>query len=109
MNKEQLDERIEIVCKEFSGQLPDLCQIVGVVVVGRLFGWRVVRLAVSRRVWSMTIKAFGDPKKLMPERGLLAYKSVGLKITDELGEYWSLISGSKPRDGLSVRERKMIT
>jgi hypothetical protein len=110
MNKEQLNERIEKVCEEFKGQIPDLYSMVGVVIVGRLFGWRVVRLTASRRVWTMTTKWFGDPKELMPERGRLAYKSVGLKIIDQIGDYWDFIKGNDcPRDDLPARERKLLT
>ena len=108
MNKEQVDKRIEIVCKEFTGQMPTLYQMVGMIVVGRLFGWRVIRLTASRSLWEKTTRAFGDPKLLMPERGVLAYKSVGLKISDQMGEYWALIKGEVSRDGLPARDRKMI-
>ena len=29
----------------------------------------------------------------MPERGPLAHKSIGLKISDDLGHYWEIIQG----------------
>lgn len=106
MNKEQLNERIETVCKDFRGQAPDLYQMVGIVMVGRLFGWRVIRLTVSRRMWVMVTKAFGDPKEWMPEEGLLAHKSVGLQVVKRLGDYWDFINGVIPRDGFSEKERK---
>ena len=108
MNKEQIDKRIEIVCKEFTGQMPILYQMVGMIIVGRLFGWRVIRLTASRSLWKKTTQAFGDPKLLMPERGVLAHKSVGLKISDQLGEYWDFINGNKPRDEIPLHDRKMI-
>lgn len=109
MNREQLDERIEKVCEDFKGQFSDLLQMVGIVVIGRLFGWRVIRLVVSRRIWMMTTRAFGDPKLWMPERGRLAYKSVGLRVVDALGGYWDFIKGVTPRDGLSEMQRKLIS
>lgn len=108
MNKEQLNERIEQVCESFQGQIPDLFQMVGIVIVGRLFGWRVVRLVVSRRMWTMVTHVFGDPKLWMPERGRLAYKSVGLKVTDTLGVYWDFIRGSTTREDFPADQRKAI-
>ncbi len=108
MNKEQLNERIEQVCKDYVGPIPELYSMVGAVIVGRLFGWRVVRLTVSRRIWTMMTKAFGDPKQLMPDRGPLAYKSVGLKLVDQWGDYWDFVRGSAPREGLSPQDRKAI-
>jgi hypothetical protein len=108
MNKDQLNERIETVCQEFKGQIPELYQMVGMVIVGRLFGWRVVRLTSSPRSWKNLNRWFGDPKELMPERGRLAYKSLGLKIVDTLGDYWDFIKGVTPRDDLSAQDRKAI-
>lgn len=108
MNKEQLDSRIEQVCEQFTGQIPDLFQIIGIMVVGRLFGWRVVRLTCSRRVWMLATKWFGDPKDFMPERGRLAHKSLGLALVDKLGNYWDFINGVTPRDDFSLRTRKML-
>lgn len=108
MTKEQLNERIEEVCGIFHGQIPDLYQMIGIVIVGRLFGWRVVRLTASRRMWMMVTRMFGDPKVWMPERGRLAHKSVGLKIVDKLGDYWDFINGVTPRDGISEQDRKLL-
>lgn len=98
MNREQLNDRIEQVCESFQGQLPDLFQAVGVVIAGRLFGWRVVRLVVPRRIWTMVTFLFGDPKLWMLERGPLVYKSLGLKMVDEMGDYWGYVRGSVRRE-----------
>ena len=108
MTQEQLQNQIETVCQEFHGQAPDLLQVIGIVTVGRLFGWRVLRLVVSPRLWTLTIRLFGDPKQWMPERGRLAYKSKGLKVLDTMGGYWDFIQGITPRDGLPNLERRMF-
>lgn len=89
----ELNAKIETVCTEFSGQLDDLYAVVGMIVVGRLFGWKVMRLVSRRGHWALAAKLFGDPKTLMRERGVLAHKSVGLKICDECGKYWEVIQG----------------
>lgn len=109
MNNEHINQRIEEVCKEFHGQAPDLFQMIGIVVVGRKFGWRVVRLVVPFRIWSMTARWFGDPKEWMPERGPLAHRSVGLKILDQVGGYWDFIKGVTSRDDLPADTRKMLS
>jgi hypothetical protein len=98
MNREQMNDEIEQVCESFQGQFPDLFQMVGIVVVGRLFGWRVIRLVVPRRIWTMLMRTFGDPKVWMPERGRLAYKSSGLKMVESMGDYWGFIRGSVRRE-----------
>lgn len=108
MNDEEIKEKIENVCNNFHGQFPDLFQMIGIVVVGRLFGWRVVRLVISRRLWELLTKWFGDPKEWMPERGRLAHKSLGLKIVDGIGDYWGVIRGDRSREDLPNHDRKMV-
>jgi len=105
MNKDQLNERIETVCKEFHGQGDDLFQVLGMMVAGEFFGWRVVRMVSTRRHWAMAHRLFGDPKLYMEERGPLASKSFGLKIADKGEEYWRIIRG---QSGVPKEERAGI-
>lgn len=108
MTEEELYKQIDEVSVSFRGQAPELYQMIGAVVVGRKFGWRVVRLTVSRRMWMRISKSFGDPKVWMPERGPLAYKSLGLKIVDQIGDYWDFINGAISRRGCPEQERKAL-
>jgi hypothetical protein len=106
---EELMKKIDKVSAEYVGQLDDLNAVVGMLFTGRLYGWRVQRLITPRRVWGLAIKLFGDPKLLMPERGPLAYKSVGLKIVDEIGGYWDVVKGAKSfKDSMPTHDKKMI-
>ena len=109
MTNEEINEKIESVCESYQGQFPDLFQMVGIVAVGHLFGWRVVRLVVPKRIWTLTLRWFGDPKLWMPPRGRLVHKSVGLKIADQLGDYWDVINGDGiKRDSLPNDKRKGV-
>ncbi len=90
---EELFGRIDQVSGDFKGQLDDLYKVVGMIVIGRLFGWRVVRLVSTHGLWSKANRYFGDVKELMPERGKYAHKSVGLKIADELGQFRDVVLG----------------
>ena len=108
IDRDELNQRIERYCEDFQGQSTDLYAVVGAAVVGRLFGWRFVRLTSSRRVWRFLTLAFGDPKEWMPEYGRLSRKSVGLKIVEKLGDFWDFINGVTPRDDLSVHDRKAV-
>lgn len=96
---EELNAKIEQVFKGYVGDLTDINAVVGMIVVGRLTGWKVQRLINSRRCWSLASEHFGDPKELMPERGPYAYKSIGLRIVDQLGGYWDFISRKKAYPG----------
>ena len=105
MNDQELMQKIEEVTKEYKGDISHLYEAVGMIVIGRLFGWRVMRLSTSSRVWGDAKKLFGDPKDLMLERERYAYKSVGLKIVDTAGEYWEVIKRHK---AMPMNERRFI-
>jgi len=108
MKDEEMMKKIDQVSTAFVGQLDDLQAAVGMLVVGRLYGWRVTRLISSKRHWSFACKLFGDLKELLPERGVLAHKSVGLEIVDKAGDYWDVVSGRGNRDALPLHERKHV-
>jgi hypothetical protein len=93
---DDLASSIARVCSTYNGQIDDLYSAVGMVVIGRLFGWRVMRMAAPRRIWAKAGDLFGDPKELMPERGELYGRSVGCRIADAAGEYWRYVRGQIP-------------
>lgn len=93
MTDEELMKKIDEVSGSFRGQIDDLYVAIGMIVMGRLFGWRVVRLTSSRRQWARANNIFGDLKLLMPERGKYAHKSIGLALVDQLGTYWDVVKG----------------
>ena len=95
ISEQEIIKKVELHSKNYCGQLDHLYQAVGLIVVGRLFGWRVMRLTSSRRCWDLAKELFGDPKELLPERGLYAYRSLGLKLADEFGHYWDVVTGRK--------------
>lgn len=106
MNDQELMKKVDEVCTEFTGQIDDLQAAVGLITVGRLYGWRVMRLACSRRHWMVTCKLFGDLKEILPERGVLAHKSQGLMAVDKAGDYWDYINGVNK--ALPLQERKLL-
>jgi hypothetical protein len=105
INDAELMTKIEELTKDYKGDISHFYEAVGMVVVGRLFGWRVMRLVSGRRVWEDATKLFGDPKVLMVERGKYAYKSVGLELAEKLGDYWEIIKRHK---SMPVQEKRII-
>lgn len=101
-------KKIDDASINFVGQLDDLQVAVGMLAVGRLYGWRVTRLISSKRHWTFACSLFGDLKEILPERGVLAHKSVGLAIVDKAGDYWDVVSGRGNRDSLPLHKRKMV-
>lgn len=87
----EFNELINEKMVTFKGDIPDFFRAVGMLYVGRRYGWRVMRLVAPRPVWAFVTREFGDPKELMPERGDLYHKSVGLRAVDTIGDYWGVI------------------
>lgn len=107
ITEEKMLEMINKATVEYTGLCGDLTTAIGILVLSRAYGWKVMRLVSSRRSWQVANKIFGDIKEMTPERGEHARKSVGLEIADKLGEYWDLISGKKKV--IPELTRKMIT
>lgn len=99
---------MEIKASEFTGIGGDLISAVGILVLSRFYGWRVMRLIASRRQWNVTVKIFGDIKKMTPDRGQYARKSVGLALADKIGDYWSYMRGQKNSKEDPEKGRQMI-
>ena len=108
LTDEELMIKIDEVTTNFTGQIDDLTAAVGMVMVGRLYGWRVIRLVHSRRLWLVACDLFGDLKLILPERAVLTHKSVGLTIVDATGDYWNLITGRGNREALPLHQRKAV-
>jgi hypothetical protein len=107
ITEQEMIEKINQVSADFVGQLDDLQAAVGMLAVGRLYGWRVTRLISSKRHWTLACRLFGDLKDLLPEEGELAHKSVGLAVINKAGGYWDFVSGRGNRDDLPLHDRKM--
>ena len=103
---EELLKKIEELSGTYNGQLDDFYQAVGMIVVGRYFGWRVMRLVSSRKCWMTASKLFGDPKNLMKDREKYATRSKGLAFIDSVGGYWDFIKGN--REAMPLEQRKMV-
>ena len=92
---EELKLKIDQVCENYIGQLDDLYTVVGMIVVGRRYGWRVIRLVSARRHWMVAKTLFGDPKQLMREKEYCYHKSFGCQLIDKAGEYWEYVKGHR--------------
>ena len=97
---------IEIESTNFHGQLDELYQVCGLLLIGQLYGWRVMRLISTRPNWRKASKMFakyaqdGDIKSLMPEHGPLQDKSLGYQMIRNISEYWDVVKGiqSMPKE-----------
>ena len=90
----ELIKVIEKASTEYSGDLTILESAIGALIIGRTYGWKVLRLmhggsAYARYQRILQIK-FRDT---CPERTELSKKSVSLKIVDEVKDFWGVADG----------------
>lgn len=105
LNDEQLMVKIEEVTKDYKGDISHLYEAVGMIVVGRLFGYRVMRLVSARRTLSDALKLFGDLSELMHEKEKYYNKSLGMRVVDTMGDYWEVIKRHK---SMPIQEKRII-
>lgn len=96
----------------FTGGIDDLYMAVGCLVVGRLFGWRILRLTLTaknyakyQRVLALGLEQPGQFKfsEWMRKEERLAYKSIGLRLVNLAGDFWAAAKGLLPDLPLSKR------
>jgi hypothetical protein len=105
INDAEMLAMIERVTKDYRGDLSHLYEAIGMLVAGRHFGWRVMRLVSGRRVWADATRLFGDPCQYMPEKGPCYPKSLGMRIIDKTGAYWEYIKRNK---AMPVQEKRIV-
>ncbi len=92
--------------QNFKGVGLILESALGALVVGQVFGWRVLRLLHTPATYRRYEKTLGiEFKNVCPEiteQG--KQKSVGYAVTEKLGSFWAVVMGKR-----KVPEKGMIT
>jgi hypothetical protein len=103
----------EIIAR-FKGDFRELEAAIGMYMVGRLVGWKVLVLIHNKR----TIRKYEEILKInvrevFPEEGDFFDKSVSYclvkKLSDEgLGSFWKAVSGELKDDGLKEKRAELV-
>lgn len=89
------DAHIRGVVEGYQGDGTALGDALGALVLGRLVGWRALRVIYSTRSYSKYQKILGIQfKDVLRERDIYAKKSLGLRILDEVGGFWNFCRSS---------------
>ncbi len=85
---------------EFVGQLDELESAIGMMMIGRLFGWKVLALIHSKKTVKKyeTILDISIQEMFEPE-GPLTSKSNGYAFVQKLGNFWKAVSGEVKVEG----------
>ncbi len=89
---------------EFVGIFDELEKAIGMLMVGRLMGWKALALIHNRRTLLKYEKILGIKiKEEFPEVGPYAHKSIAFETVEALGNFWKAVSGED-----SVENRRQI-
>ena len=86
---------IDKAIDEFEGQATELESAIGMLMVGRFYGWRVVMLIHSRS----TVKKYErilklkDIRDVLPETGVLSHRSVAWRVVQGTKNFWKAVRG----------------
>ncbi len=88
---------IDTVTKGFRGNVNELEQAIGVWIVGRKFGWKVMLLVHDRKTIAKYEKILGiDFRAELDEVGPLAHKSLAWKAFQKVTNFWKAVRGEIP-------------
>lgn len=86
----------------FEGDARELERAVGALLVGKYFGWRVLRIMHDGSTYAKYEKVLGAGaggfkfRDHCPERGPLARRSHGLQLADRIDGFWRVVRGQVP-------------
>lgn len=103
---QEIVKTAEKAATEFYGQFDELENALGMLLLGRLVGWRLLVLIHNKRTIRKYEQILGiNIREAFPEEGPLAYKSVALEAIKKLGNFWKAVSGEVKVEG----RRELIT
>lgn len=85
---------------DFGGNADELESAIGLLYVGRAYGWRVLVLLHTKRTIRKYEKILNiDVRKFFEEEGPLAGRSIAYGVAKAVGNFWKAVSGeySVPR------------
>lgn len=91
---QKLSKIVDQALTEFVGQFDELESALGMLMVGRLVGWKVLVLIHNKRTIRNYEKILGiNIREFFPETGPLSDKSVAFNIAEGVGKFWKAVSG----------------
>jgi hypothetical protein len=94
MTNDELVNILDKAIKNFKGDLTTLESAIGMLVMGRHFGWRVVLLIHDKTTIKKYEKILGiNIREVMPDVGVLANKSYAWKAVQKVGNFWKAVKG----------------
>ena len=97
MTERDFTRAIDRAVKDFSGDLTTLESAIGMFIVGRKMGWKVMLLVHDKKTIRHYEKILGlSVRDELPEVGPWAHKSVAWKLVQKVSNFWKAVKGEIP-------------
>jgi hypothetical protein len=95
MSDEELLRLVDRVVDQYDGNLDELESAVGMLMLGRYYGWRVLLLVHSPNTVRKYQKILGlkSLKEALPEVGRLAHRSDAWRLVEGTRNFWKAVRG----------------
>lgn len=104
MKPEEIDEYILNLMENFQGDLTDLADAVGAFNLGRVYGWKVLRIIYSPVTYRKYQKIIGlDFKLVLKDKTEFSLRNKGYSLASDLGKYWETVQGAFTIDAKEKR------
>jgi hypothetical protein len=101
----RMSDLFDKVTQNFKGGMDELESSIGMYVLGRHFGWKVLYIVHSKKTVAKYESILGiDVRKEFPEEGNFAEVSIGYRIAKGFSNFWKVVSGEEKIDRASRRE-----
>lgn len=95
MTDQEMLRLIDRATDAFHGNLNELESAVGMLVVGRYYGWRAMLLVHSPSTVRKYLKILGlkHLRDVLPETGVLAHRSNAWRLVNGTSNFWKVVRG----------------
>lgn len=95
LNDEELLRLVDRVVDQYDGNLDELESAIGMLMLGRYYGWRVLLLVHSPNTVRKYQKILGlkSLKDVLPEVGVLAHRSDAWRLVEGTRNFWKAVRG----------------
>jgi len=101
--------RLDEITARFHGQIDELESAVGMYMIGRLMGWKVLFIVHNKRTIRKYEEILGiNVREEFQEEGPFADKSVALNVIKKLGGFWKAVSGEHKDEELKEKRRELV-
>lgn len=102
---QRMSEILDRTVAKYTGDIGELESALGMYVLGRHVGWRVLYILHSKKTVAKYEEILGiNIREEFPEEGPDADRSVGYTIAKKFSNFWKVVSGEEKIDRADRRE-----